>query len=151
MGFLSFFVGRLKNECPKLPPVYLFSGSTSHEHGTLTSHPLSHISRSAGFTSPLLKPHLNPHPNPAHSMPSPSPTPLNYIQYSPTRESLYLPTIRSLISKDLSEPYSIYVYRYFLYQWGELCYLVNTPLPKYYSSTPPLHLPSHPRYTREKY
>jgi hypothetical protein len=29
-----------------------------------------------------------------------------------------------LISKDLSEPYSIYVYRYFLYQWGDLCFMV---------------------------
>lgn len=31
--------------------------------------------------------------------------------------------MRQLISKDLSEPYSIYVYRYFLYQWGDLCYM----------------------------
>lgn len=32
--------------------------------------------------------------------------------------------MRQLISKDLSEPYSIYVYRYFLYQWGHLCFMV---------------------------
>ena len=31
--------------------------------------------------------------------------------------------MRQLIAKDLSEPYSIYVYRYFLYQWGHLCFL----------------------------
>lgn len=31
--------------------------------------------------------------------------------------------MRELISKDLSEPYSIYVYRYFLYQWAELCFM----------------------------
>lgn len=31
--------------------------------------------------------------------------------------------MRRLISQELSEPYSIYVYRYFLYQWGDLCYL----------------------------
>ncbi|MCJ1325566.1 N-alpha-acetyltransferase mak3 [Thelotrema lepadinum] len=48
---------------------------------------------------------------------------LHYIQYDATKESLYLPSIRQLISKDLSEPYSIYVYRYFLYQWGELCFM----------------------------
>ncbi|KAF2835045.1 acyl-CoA N-acyltransferase [Patellaria atrata CBS 101060] len=48
---------------------------------------------------------------------------LHYVQYDGSKESLYLPAIRSLISKDLSEPYSIYVYRYFLYQWGELCYM----------------------------
>ncbi|RMZ78828.1 hypothetical protein DV738_g3597, partial [Chaetothyriales sp. CBS 135597] len=31
--------------------------------------------------------------------------------------------MRELISKDLSEPYSIYVYRYFLFQWAELCFM----------------------------
>ncbi|KAF2173476.1 hypothetical protein M409DRAFT_33975, partial [Zasmidium cellare ATCC 36951] len=34
-----------------------------------------------------------------------------------------LPAIKQLISKDLSEPYSIYVYRYFLYQWSDLCFM----------------------------
>lgn len=46
-----------------------------------------------------------------------------YTQYSLDREDEYLPQIRELISKDLSEPYSIYVYRYFLYQWAELCFM----------------------------
>jgi peptide alpha-N-acetyltransferase len=50
---------------------------------------------------------------------------LQYVQYEPSQEEQYLPAIRQLISKDLSEPYSIYVYRYFLYQWGDLCYMVN--------------------------
>jgi peptide alpha-N-acetyltransferase len=50
---------------------------------------------------------------------------LNYIQYQHSLEAQYLPAIRALISKDLSEPYSIYVYRYFLYQWGHLCYMVR--------------------------
>lgn len=48
---------------------------------------------------------------------------LRYIQYDPAREKEYLTAMRQLISKDLSEPYSIYVYRYFLYQWGDLCFL----------------------------
>ncbi|KAF2147327.1 uncharacterized protein K452DRAFT_217288 [Aplosporella prunicola CBS 121167] len=48
---------------------------------------------------------------------------LKYIQYDGQKEEHYLPAIRQLISKDLSEPYSIYVYRYFLYQWGDLCYM----------------------------
>jgi len=48
---------------------------------------------------------------------------LRYVQYQGSKEATYLPAIRQLISKDLSEPYSIYVYRYFLYQWGELCYM----------------------------
>ena len=50
---------------------------------------------------------------------------LQYIQYDHALEAQYLPAIRSLISKDLSEPYSIYVYRYFLYQWGHLCFMVS--------------------------
>lgn len=52
---------------------------------------------------------------------------LSYVQYDATLESEFLPSIRALISKDLSEPYSIYVYRYFLYQWADLCFLVCEP------------------------
>ncbi|MCJ1347135.1 N-alpha-acetyltransferase mak3 [Peltigera leucophlebia] len=48
---------------------------------------------------------------------------LQYIQYKSEHEPIYLSAIRQLISTDLSEPYSIYVYRYFLYQWGDLCFM----------------------------
>ncbi|KAK4574167.1 N-alpha-acetyltransferase 30 [Recurvomyces mirabilis] len=48
---------------------------------------------------------------------------IHYITYGPEKDSSWLPAIRQLISKDLSEPYSIYVYRYFLYQWGDLCFM----------------------------
>ena len=48
---------------------------------------------------------------------------LLYIQYGQDKEAEYLTAIRQLISKDLSEPYSVYVYRYFLYQWGDLCFM----------------------------
>ena len=41
-----------------------------------------------------------------------------YIDYED--ESL-LGDIQALVSKDLSEPYSIYTYRYFLHQWPGLC------------------------------
>jgi hypothetical protein len=50
---------------------------------------------------------------------------LSYVQYETGKEEEYLPSIRQLIGKDLSEPYSIYVYRYFLYQWGDLCFMVS--------------------------
>lgn len=53
------------------------------------------------------------------------PAELRYIPYEHGLEAQYLPAIRSLISKDLSEPYSIYVYRYFLCQWSHLCFLVG--------------------------
>lgn len=56
------------------------------------------------------------------------PTELRYIQYEHAMEKQYLPAIRALISKDLSEPYSIYVYRYFLYQWPELSFVVCSSL-----------------------
>ncbi|KAH6470930.1 hypothetical protein HBI59_038350 [Parastagonospora nodorum] len=56
-----------------------------------------------------------------------SPSELQYVQYEPSKEEQHLPSIRQLISKDLSEPYSIYVYRYFLYQWGDLCYMALDP------------------------
>ncbi|EKG17657.1 hypothetical protein MPH_05106 [Macrophomina phaseolina MS6] len=54
---------------------------------------------------------------------------LRYVQYDGLNEEQYLPAIRQLISRDLSEPYSIYVYRYFLYQWGHLCYMVGPATP----------------------
>ncbi|KAK2739015.1 N-alpha-acetyltransferase mak3 [Myotisia sp. PD_48] len=53
----------------------------------------------------------------------PPPPQFRYVQYESSKENTYVAAMRQLISKDLSEPYSIYVYRYFLYQWGELCYL----------------------------
>jgi hypothetical protein len=36
-----------------------------------------------------------------------------------------LPLISSLIERELSEPYSIFTYRYFLNQWPSLCILVR--------------------------
>lgn len=58
----------------------------------------------------------------APSVPTAAPD-LRYIRYDSSRENEYVAAMRQLISKDLSEPYSIYVYRYFLYQWGDLCFL----------------------------
>jgi peptide alpha-N-acetyltransferase len=34
-----------------------------------------------------------------------------------------LPAIISLVSRDLSEPYSIFTYRYFINNWPELCWV----------------------------
>ncbi|KAF8471991.1 acyl-CoA N-acyltransferase [Kalaharituber pfeilii] len=50
---------------------------------------------------------------------------ITFSRYRSSEEPVLLPAIRSLISADLSEPYSIYVYRYFLYQWGDLCFLAS--------------------------
>ncbi len=34
-------------------------------------------------------------------------------------------SIMVLVGRDLSEPYSIFTYRYFLHGWPELCFLVS--------------------------
>lgn len=45
---------------------------------------------------------------------------LRFTQY---RSELELPLINALIETELSEPYIVYTYRYFLTQWPELCLL----------------------------
>jgi hypothetical protein len=55
-----------------------------------------------------------------------APPGIHYAKYETAKEAEYLPQIRQLISSDLSEPYSIYVYRYFLYQWADLCFMVRS-------------------------
>lgn len=47
------------------------------------------------------------------------------IDIRPYKDENDLPEIISMIAADLSEPYSIYVYRYFIHQWPELCYVVS--------------------------
>ncbi|XP_012274828.1 N-alpha-acetyltransferase 30 [Orussus abietinus] len=45
---------------------------------------------------------------------------IKYVSYS---SELQMPDIMRLIQKDLSEPYSIYTYRYFIHNWPKLCFL----------------------------
>lgn len=81
---------------------------------------------------------ISPHHHPANSSPSdytelevvemlrelPDNTTENVkITYKVYESELELPSIMKLIQKDLSEPYSIYTYRYFIHNWGHLCYL----------------------------
>ena len=47
---------------------------------------------------------------------------IEYINYE---SELQMPDIMRLIQKDLSEPYSIYTYRYFIHNWPQLCFLVS--------------------------
>lgn len=46
---------------------------------------------------------------------------IEYVQYE---SELQMPMIMKIIQKDLSEPYSIYTYRYFIHNWPKLCFLV---------------------------
>ena len=50
---------------------------------------------------------------------------INYVRYE---SELQMPWIMRLITKDLSEPYSIYTYRYFIHNWPQLCFLVSISL-----------------------
>lgn len=45
------------------------------------------------------------------------------IDYRVYENELQMPDIMRLIQKDLSEPYSIYTYRYFIHNWPKLCFL----------------------------
>lgn len=48
---------------------------------------------------------------------------IEYVRYE---SELQMPDIMRLIQKDLSEPYSIYTYRYFIHTWPELCFRVSS-------------------------
>ncbi len=50
---------------------------------------------------------------------------IRYVRYE---SELQMPWIMRLITKDLSEPYSIYTYRYFIHNWPQLCFLVSATL-----------------------
>lgn len=47
------------------------------------------------------------------------------ITYTQYKDETQLSLIMDLITRDLSEPYSIYTYRYFIYNWPFLCFLVT--------------------------
>lgn len=62
---------------------------------------------------------------PANESPpaAPEEPPKPTITYQVYESELQMPCIMSLIQKDLSEPYSIYTYRYFIHNWPRLCFL----------------------------
>ena len=57
----------------------------------------------------------------AESVPQSSASSVVIVQYS-SEDQLKLLT--PLIEKDLSEPYSVYTYRYFIHNWSQLCFVV---------------------------
>lgn len=59
---------------------------------------------------------------PAVKSPDDCPPGVTFIQYE---SELQLPDIMRLMKADLSEPYSIYTYRYFIHNWPNLCFLVR--------------------------
>jgi len=107
--------GRSVGSAAFMPHARKFSKAAKHVM-------LSKTVKSKYFAFPLCPPSLMA----TEARFSELPSELRYIQYDTSLESQYLPSIRALIGKDLSEPYSIYVYRYFLYQWGDLCFMVTS-------------------------
>lgn len=62
---------------------------------------------------------------------------IEYVSYGGEH---HLPLIMRLVDQELSEPYSIFTYRYFVYLWPQLSFLVCISfslLPYMYSSHPP--------------
>jgi len=47
------------------------------------------------------------------------------IRYASYESEGQMPSIMRLIQKDLSEPYSVYTYRYFIHNWPKLCFLAH--------------------------
>lgn len=46
------------------------------------------------------------------------------IEYRSYSDESVLPAIMELVGRDLSEPYSVFTYRYFIHGWPKLCQLV---------------------------
>lgn len=55
---------------------------------------------------------------------------LDGIKYVKYKDETQMPMIIDLITRDLSEPYSVYTYRYFIHNWPHLCFLVNLNISK---------------------
>ena len=51
------------------------------------------------------------------------PQTIDDILYEPYLSELQMPSIVQLMKASLSEPYSIYTYRYFIHKWPQLCKL----------------------------
>ena len=52
-------------------------------------------------------------------------TEVSQVVYIPYESELQMPDIMRLMKADLSEPYSIYTYRYFIHNWPRLCILAQ--------------------------
>lgn len=58
------------------------------------------------------------------SIATPTDLPLSRVEYVQYTTELQMPDIMRLMKADLSEPYSVYTYRYFIHNWPHLCLLV---------------------------
>lgn len=100
--------------CGARPRTRHTSGGSSQGTQSTPAHDLSSASDS------LVTPEICISPVPAAA--AVDDLQVEYINYE---NELQMSAIMRLIQKDLSEPYSIYTYRYFIHNWPKLCFLVR--------------------------
>ena len=93
----------------------------SSEHGgdVISGHP-----RENSFSSPSESAN-NGDTSTNDVTPNITKSPEDEVTYIVYESELQMPDIMRLIQKDLSEPYSIYTYRYFIHNWPHLCFMVE--------------------------
>ena len=99
-----------------------FSGARARTRHTSNSssqstQPRSDLDLSLASDLMLKTPEINVSP-----LPTSDDLQVEYVNYE---NETQMASIMSLIQKDLSEPYSIYTYRYFIHNWPHLCFLVS--------------------------
>ncbi|KAF9573314.1 hypothetical protein EC968_008768 [Mortierella alpina] len=107
------------------------SGSASHatevkaDKNIVSSHPTPSTpsAATAAATAAPSTPSSKVKTQTAKSSTTTDPAPLPPIEYVRYESEHQLSGMMSLIENDLSEPYSIYTYRYFLHQWPKLSFL----------------------------
>jgi hypothetical protein len=65
------------------------------------------------------------------------------LTFRPYVSEAVLPAMAELIARDLSEPYSVYTYRFFLHEWPQLCETV-APAPAHTRSYHAARALAHP-------
>lgn len=98
----------------------LHNGCNGEAHSPELTTQEAPSSPTAAVTDSLEKAHLSENPTAAAT----STCLLEKVTYVQYQSELQMPDIMRLIQKDLSEPYSIYTYRYFIHNWPMLCFLV---------------------------
>ncbi|KAL9697727.1 hypothetical protein quinque_001168 [Culex quinquefasciatus] len=99
-----------------------------NKHKSKSQPPVADVAVSGNCQESLLPPVVAVQHCPAKPVAEPVPPvpeepPKPAIDYREYESELQMPSIMALIQKDLSEPYSIYTYRYFIHNWPRLCFL----------------------------
>jgi peptide alpha-N-acetyltransferase len=101
---------------------------------TIIDNTISSLSRSLNMFAeknnrPMVSPSAQPEQTslatPATSGTSVEPSENSSIVIEAYKDETQMPGIMSVITKELSEPYSIYTYRFFIHNWPELCLLAR--------------------------